>query len=49
MQYGHLPPISQTIYVDEQENQDTAGKVRPNSYVTFFYGLLHTDIPGLAD
>ena len=29
--------------------QVTAGKARMNSFVTFFYGLLHIDVPVLAD
>ena len=30
-QYGHLPPISKTIKLDEPDMRETVGEVRANS------------------
>ena len=46
--YGHLPPISYTKE-DKQQMWDSAGKVRTNSLVTFFYRPLHIDVPVFAN
>ena len=34
---------------DKQDMWDTGGEAKTNSQVTFFYGLLHTDMPVLAN
>ena len=39
--YGHLPPITKTIKLDEPDTQDTAGEARTNSSVMYSYGPPH--------
>ena len=39
--YGHLPPITKTIKLDEPDTQDTAGETRTNSSAMYSYGFLH--------
>ena len=39
--YGHLPPITKTIQLDEPDTQDTAGEARTNSSVMYSYGPPH--------
>ena len=47
--YGHLPPISKTIKLDEQDIGDTAGEIRTNSKAMYSYGPLHMDVHVLND
>ena len=39
--YGHLPPITKTILLDELDMQDTAGEAGASSWVKYSYGPPH--------
>ena len=47
--YGHLPPITKILKLDEPDMQKTAGEVVMNSEVVYSCGPLHMDEQGQDD
>ena len=41
--YGHLPPILQTIQVNDQHLQNTSGEITMNSWAIFSNELWHME------
>ena len=42
-------PFQKASKLDEKDKRYTAGEPRTNSYMTFFYGPLHIDVPVLSN